>query len=82
MVAPRHPRHAPGAWTSSPRRRSEAQEFTRLLSATYDARSEEEARAANKALDEYVEREAKNHETPEEQESQTHKRSRGQSISM
>ena len=31
---------------------SEAQEFTRLLSATYDARSEEEARAANKALDE------------------------------
>ena len=29
-----------------------------------------------------VEREAKNHETPEEQESQTHKRSRGQSISM
>ena len=61
---------------------SEAQEFTRLLSATYDARSEEEARAANKALDEYVEREAKNHETPEEQESQTHKRSRGQSISM
>ena len=61
---------------------SEAQEFTRLLSATYDARSEEEARAANKALDEYVEREAKNHETPEEQESQTHKRSRGQNISM
>ena len=61
---------------------SEAQEFTRLLSATYDARSEEEARAANKALDEYVEREAKNHETPEEQERQTHKRSRGQSISM
>ena len=61
---------------------SEAQEFTRLLSATYDARSEEEARAAHKALDEYVEREAKNHETPEEQESQTHKRSRGQSISM
>ena len=59
---------------------SEAQEFTRLLSATYDARSEEEARAANKALDEYVEREAKNHETPEEQENQTHKRSRGQSI--
>ena len=57
---------------------SEVQEFTRLLSATYDARSEEEARAANKALDEYVEREAKNHETPEEQESQTHKRSRGQ----
>ena len=38
---------------------SEVQEFTRLLSATYDARSEEEARAANKALDEYVEREAK-----------------------
>ena len=61
---------------------SEVQEFTRLLSATYDARSEEEARAANKALDEYVEREAKNHETPEEQESQTRKRSRGQSISM
>ena len=61
---------------------SEAQEFTRLLSATYDARSEEEARAANKALDEYVERETKKHETPEEQESQTHKRSRGQSISM
>ena len=61
---------------------SEVQEFTRLLSATYDARSEEEARAANKALDEYVEREAKNHETPEDQESQTHKRSRGQSISM
>ena len=59
---------------------SEAQEFTRLLSATYDARSEEEVRAANKALDEYVEREAKNHETPEEQENQTHKRSRGQSI--
>ena len=59
---------------------SEAQEFTRLLSATYDARSEEEARAANKALDEYVEREAKNHEPPEEQENQTHKRSRGQSI--
>ena len=30
----------------------------------------------------HTEREAKKHETPEEQESQAHKRSRGQSISM
>ena len=41
------------------RAEAEAQKFARLLSATYDARSDEEARAANKALDDYVDRHTK-----------------------
>ena len=64
------------------RLRSEAHEFSRLQSAVYDARSEEDARAACKALDDYVERESKKRETPEEQERQTHNRSKGRGMSM
>ena len=59
------------------RAEAEAQEFTRLLSATYDAQSDEEARAANKALDEYVERHAKKREAAGEEERRTRKRSQG-----
>ena len=64
------------------RAEAEAQEFARLQSAAYNARSDEEARAANKALDEYVERHAKKRETTEEQESRTRKRSQGRSMGM
>ncbi len=64
------------------RAEAEAQEFARLQSAAYNARSDEEARAANKALDEYVERHAKKRETAEEQESRTRKKSQGRSMGM
>ena len=64
------------------RAEAEAQEFARLQSAAYNARSDEEARAANKALDDYVERDAKKRETTGEDERRTHKRSQGRSMGM
>ena len=64
------------------RAEAEAREFARLLSATYDARSDEEARAANKALDDYVERHAKKREATGEDERRTSKRSQGRSMGM
>ena len=64
------------------RAEAEAQEFARLQSAAYNARSDEEARAANKALDDYVERHAKKRETAGEDERQTRKRSQGRSMGM
>ena len=64
------------------RAEAEAQEFARLQSAAYNAQSDEEARAANKALDEYVERDAKKRETAEEDERRTRKKSQGRSIGM
>ncbi len=64
------------------RAEAEAREFARLQSAAYNARSDEEAKAANKALDDYVERHAKKRETTGEQESRTRKESQGRSMSM
>ena len=64
------------------RAEAETQEFARLQSAAYNARSDEEARAANKALDDYVERHAKKRETAGEDERQTRKRSQGRSMGM
>ena len=64
------------------RAEAEAQEFARLQSAAYNARSDEEARAANKALDDYVERHAKKRETAGEEERRTRKRSQGRSMGM
>ena len=64
------------------RAEAEAQEFARLQSAAYNARSDEEARAANKALDDYVERHATKRETAGEEERRTHKRSQGRSMGM
>ncbi len=61
------------------RAEAEAQEFARLQSAAYNARSDEEARAANKALDDYVERDAKKRETTGEDERLTRKRSQERS---
>ena len=64
------------------RAEAEAQEFARLQSAAYNAQSDEEARAANKALDDYVERHAKKRETTGEDERRTRKRSQGRSMGM
>ncbi len=64
------------------RAEAEAQEFARLQSAAYNARSDEEARAANKALDDYAERHAKKRETAGEDERRTRKKSHGRSMGM
>ncbi len=64
------------------RAEAEAQEFVRLQSAAYNAQSDEEARAANKALDDYVDRHAKKRETVGEDERRTRKRSQGRSMGM
>ncbi len=64
------------------RAEAEAQEFVRLQSAAYNAQSDEEARAANKALDDYVDRHAKKRETAGEEERRTRKRSQGRSMGM
>ena len=61
------------------RAEAEAREFARLQSAAYNARSDEEARAANRALDDYVERHAKKRETTGEDERLTRKRSQERS---
>ena len=59
----------------------EAREFSRLQSAAYNATGEER-KAAQKEFDDYVERHSKKHETAEEEERQTHNRSRGRSMGM
>ena len=59
----------------------EAQEFSRLQSAAYNATGEER-KAAQKEFDDYVERHSKKRETAKEEERQTHKRSRGRSMGM
>ena len=64
------------------RAEAEAREFARLQSAAYNAPSDEEARAANKALDDYVERHSKKRETVGEDERRTRKRSQGRSMGM
>ena len=64
------------------RAEAEAREFARLQSAAYNARTDEEARAANKALDDYVERHAKKRETAGEDERRIRKRSQGRSMGM
>ena len=63
------------------RAQREAREFSRLQSATYNATGEER-KAAQKEFDDYVERHSKTRETAEEEERQTHKRSRGRSMDM
>ena len=63
------------------RAQREAQEFSRLQSAAYNATGEER-KAAQKEFDDYVERHSKKRETAEEEERQTHKRSRGRSMGM
>ena len=59
----------------------EAQEFSRLQSAAYNAKGEAR-KAAQKEFDDYVERHSQKRETAEEEERQTHKRSRGRSMGM
>ena len=59
----------------------EAQEFSRLQSAAYNATGAER-KAAQKEFDDYVERHSKKSETADEEERQTHKRSRGRSMGM
>ena len=59
----------------------DAREFSRLQSAAYNATGEER-KAAQKEFDDYVERHSKKRETAEEEERQTHKRSRGRSMGM
>ena len=59
----------------------EAQEFSRLQSAAYNAKGEAR-KAAQKEFDDYVERHSKKRETAEEEERQIHKRSRGRSMGM
>ena len=75
---------APQETDEERQRRAEAEtrEFARLQSAAYNAQSDEEARAANKALDDYVERHAKKRETAGEEERRTRNRSQGRSMSM
>ena len=63
------------------RAQKEALEFSRLQSAAYNATGEER-KAAQKEFDDYVERHSKTRETAEEEERQTHKRSRGRSMGM
>ena len=63
------------------RAQREAREFSRLQSAAYNATGEER-KAAQKEFDDYVERHSKTRETAEEEERQTHKRSRGRSMGM
>ena len=63
------------------RAQREAREFSRLQSAAYNATGEER-KAAQKEFDDYVERHSKTRETAEEEERQTHKRSRGRSMDM
>ena len=66
---------------SQRRAQREAREFSRLQSAAYNATGEER-KAAQKEFDDYVERHSKTRETAEEEERQTHKRSRGRSMGM
>ena len=54
----------------------DAREFSRLQSAAYNATGEAR-KAAQKAFDDYLEREAHKYETPGEKERQTRKKSRG-----
>ena len=63
------------------RAQREAREFSRLQSAAYNATGEER-KEAQKEFDDYVERHSKTRETAEEEERQTHKRSRGRSMDM
>ena len=64
------------------RAEAETREFARLQSAAYNAQSDEEARAANKALDDYVDHHAKKREAAGEDERRTRKRSQGRSMGM
>ena len=63
------------------RAQRDAREFSRLQSAAYNATGQER-KAAQKEFDDYVERHSKKRETAEEEERQTHKRSRGRSMGM
>ena len=63
------------------RAQREAREFSRLQSAAYNATGEER-KASQKEFDDYVERHSKTRETAEEEERQTHKRSRGRNMDM
>ena len=54
----------------------EAHEYSRLHARYYEAKSQEEASAARRALDDYLERMAKKYETPGEKKRQTRKMSR------
>ena len=58
------------------RAQKDAQEFSRLQSAAYNATGEAR-KAAQKAFDGYLEREAHKYDTPGEKERQTRKKSRG-----
>ena len=66
---------------SQRRAQREAHEFSRLQSAAYNATGEER-KAAQKEFDDYIERHSKTRDTAEEEERQTHKRSRGRSMGM
>ena len=66
---------------SQRRAQRDAREFSRLQSAAYNATGEER-KAAQKEFDDYVERHSKTRETAEEEERQTHKRSRERSMDM
>ena len=66
---------------SQRRAQRDAREFSRLQSAAYNATGEER-KAAQKEFDDYVERHSKTRNTAEEEERQTHKRSRGRSMGM
>ena len=63
------------------RAQRDARKFSRLQSAAYNATGEER-KAAQTEFDDYVERHSKKRETAEEEERQTHKRSRGRSKGM
>ena len=54
----------------------EAHEYSRLHARYYEAKSEEEASAARKALDDYLQRMSRKYETPGEKKRQTRKMSR------
>ena len=66
---------------SQRRAQRDAREFSRLQSAAYNATGEER-KAAQKEFDDYVECHSKTRESAEEEERQTHKRSRGRSMGM
>ena len=60
----------------------DAREFSRLRAAVYDARTDQEAAAAPKKLDDYVEHVARKYGTPGEKERQTRKKSRSLRIRL
>ena len=73
----RHPRRSAGLADIF----TETLQNSRRGGAAYNATGEER-KAAQKEFDDYVERHSKTRETAEEEERQTHKRSRGRSMGM